>query len=223
MNILVFTTAFYPSIGGIEKHTSCLIEEFLKKGHKIKIIAFPIYAGVKEVIITKESKVWVHYNPGLFTVFLLFKWCDVLYMPNFSLKAAGFILFRPFKKWIISHNDISLSHKSRIKIRMTRLLIKLASHNISVSKHIGNFINANSKIIYNCYDNDTFKIYENEERKYEFVFLGRLVSQKGCVLLIKACKSLSCSFILNVIGDGPERNKLERMVKDLGLKKTFIF
>jgi glycosyltransferase involved in cell wall biosynthesis len=49
------------------------------------------------------------------------------------------------------------------------------------------------------------------------------VSQKGCVLLIKACKSLSCSFILNVIGDGPERNKLERMVKDLGLKKNVHF
>jgi glycosyltransferase involved in cell wall biosynthesis len=144
-------------------------------------------------------------------------------MPNFSLKAAWFLLFRPFKKWIISHNDISLSRKSRVKIKITRLLIKLASHNISVSKYIGNYINTNSKIIYNCYDDETFKVYNDEVRKYEIVFLGRLVSQKGCELLIKACATLSCSFTLNVIGNGPERNKLERMVKELCLEKNVHF
>lgn len=144
-------------------------------------------------------------------------------MPNFSLKGSWFIPFCPFKKWIISHNDLYLSNKKSKKIRLKLLLIKLASGNISVSNCVANYINTSSKIIYNCFDNETFKIYDDEERRYEFVFLGRLVSQKGCALLIKACKNLNCDFTLNIIGDGPERKELEKMVQHLALEKNIHF
>jgi glycosyltransferase involved in cell wall biosynthesis len=131
--------------------------------------------------------------------------------------------FRPFKKWIVSHNDLYLSNRKSLKIKIKLLLIKLASQNISVSNYIAKNINTSSHVVYNCYDDEIFRIYGDEERKYEFVFLGRLVSQKGCELLIKACKSLKGPFTLNIIGDGPERGKLERMVKDLGLTKNISF
>jgi glycosyltransferase involved in cell wall biosynthesis len=223
MNILVFTTAYYPSVGGVENQTLNLLDEFLKMGHKVKVVAYPIQKTAEQVIETNEKAVKVHYSPNFFSLFLLFLWCNVLYMPNFSLKGIWFIPFLPFKKLVISHNDLYLSNKKSTKIKIKLLLIKLASQNIAVSKFIANYINTSSKIIYNCYDNETFKIYEDEKRQYEFIFLGRLVSQKGCDLLIRACKNLRSPFTLNIVGNGPERIKLEQLVKDLSLEKNVHF
>jgi glycogen(starch) synthase len=223
MNILVFTTAFYPLIGGLEKHTYYLVKEFLNKGHKVKVIAFQTQPTIEQAIQIKEKAVEVYYNPSFLKVGSLFIWCNVLYMPNVSLKGGWFIPFLLFKRWIISHNDSYLSNRKSTKIRIKLLLVKLATQNISVSRHIAKHINTRSKIIYNCFDNEVFKIYQNEEKRYELVFLGRLVSQKGCELLIKACKNLKYSFRLNIIGDGPERSSLERMVKDFGLQNCIHF
>jgi glycosyltransferase involved in cell wall biosynthesis len=223
MNILVFTTAYYPSVGGVENQTLNLLAEFLKMGHKVKVVAFPIHKARQQVIKTNEKEVEVFYNPGFLNLFLLFAWCKVLYMPNYSLKGIWFIPFLPFKKLIISHNDLYLSNKKSTKIKIKLLLIKLANENIAVSKFVADYIKTRSKIIYNCYDDAIFKIYEDEERIYDFIFLGRLVSQKGCDLLIRACKNVKKPFRLNIVGEGPERSKLEKLVKDFSLEKNIHF
>jgi glycogen(starch) synthase len=223
MNILVFTTAFYPSVGGLENQTGNLIDEFLKVGHKIKVIAFQAELAARQDGQNKEKRLKVLYNPNLLKVLSLFFWCDVFYMPNFSLKGSWFIPFSPFKRWIVSHNDLYLSNRDSKKIRIKLLLIKIATENIAVSNCIARYIDTSSKIIYNCYDNEIFKIYNDEQRKKEFVFLGRLVSQKGCELLIRACNNLNSDFTLSVIGDGPERSKLEKLVREFKLEKKIIF
>lgn len=223
MNILVFTTAFYPSVGGLENQTFNILDEFVKVGHDIKVITFQSPHVADQVEESKQKRFEIYYNPSIQKVFLLFFWCNVFYMPNFSLKGIGFILFRPFKKWIISHNDFYLSNKSNIKVRLKLLLIKLASKNVAVSNCVARYIGTSSEVIYNCYDNDIFKIYEDEERKYQFVFLGRLVSQKGCSMLIEACKKLEFDFTLNIVGDGPERTTLEELVKNYQLDKKVHF
>jgi glycosyltransferase involved in cell wall biosynthesis len=56
------------------------------------------------------------------------------------------------------------------------------------------------------------------------VFLGRLVSTKGVHILLQAARQLvDCDFRLNIIGDGPERERLEADVKSLGLKDRVFF
>lgn len=223
MNILIYTTAFHPSIGGLEKQTISLIHEFLRAGHAVKVITMQ-FQGITMTSGTSESKeLDIYYKPNLLKKLQLFLWCNILYMPNLSLKGIWLLLMNPFKKWIVSHNDFYLSNKRKFRTRVKLFLLRFASHNISVSKCVAKYINTKSTIIYNCYDNETFKIYADEERIYNFVFLGRLVSQKGCDLLISACKNLKEPFTLNIIGDGPERPKLEQLVKELGLTKYIRF
>lgn len=222
MNILVFTTAFYPSMGGLERQTLHLIQEFLSMGHNVKVI------HIQDQIVTSsyhnppQPEVEVYCRPNFFKTMSLYFWCNTLFMPNFSLRGIWFLFFCPFKKWVISHNDFYLCHKESLVIRIKLLAIKFASKNISVSKSVARYIGTRSEVIHNCYDNRLFKIY-NEERIYDFVFLGRLVSQKGCDLLINACKSLPDPFTLNIIGDGPERRKLENLVEEQGLEKSIKF
>src|SRR5690606_36216333 len=70
---------------------------------------------------------------------------------------------------------------------------------------------------------DLFKIYPDEPRTFDFVFVGRLVSQKGCEMLIDACAQLTVPFTLNIIGNGVEAEKLMEKVLTLGLEKQIRF
>jgi len=56
------------------------------------------------------------------------------------------------------------------------------------------------------------------------VFLGRLVSTKGVHILLQAAHQLNdCEFQLNIIGDGPERSRLEADVRSLNLEGRVFF
>jgi glycogen synthase len=59
-----------------------------------------------------------------------------------------------------------------------------------------------------------------------FAYVGRLVSEKGLPLLVHAANLLrnqGYSFNLKLIGDGPEREKLQAEVARLGLQKQVTF
>ncbi|MEJ7738045.1 MAG: glycosyltransferase family 4 protein [Chitinophagaceae bacterium] len=215
MKILIFSNIFYPAIGGIEIQTINLTKEFIKEGHKVKVIT-------QQKQDSPIENIEIYHSPGFFKKIELFFWCNAFYMPNISLKGVWLLLLNPFKKWIISHNDFYLSNKNNIRIKIKLFLIKFAQ-NIAVSRSVSSNINTKSVIIYNCYDDSIFKLYHDERRMYDFVFVGRLVSQKGCDLLIKACKDLDHPFTLNIIGDGPEKIKLQELVRHLQLENSIKF
>jgi glycosyltransferase involved in cell wall biosynthesis len=216
MNILVFSTVFYPAIGGLVNLTLILVKEFIKQGHSVKVIT-----DQKQVSPLKEVEVYE--TPGTLKKIKLFLWCNTFYMPNISLKGAWLLLFNPKKRWIISHNDYYLYNYERPAIRLKRFLIKFASRNIAVSASVANYLNTQSTVIYNCYDDAVFQVYNEAPRSYNFVFLGRFVTQKGCDVLIKACKQLTKPFTLNIIGSGPEESNLKQLVHDAGLTGSIRF
>src|SRR5206468_1595862 len=56
------------------------------------------------------------------------------------------------------------------------------------------------------------------------VFLGRLVSTKGVHVLMQAAHLLpNRDFEVTIIGDGPERARLEQDVRALGLESRVVF
>jgi glycogen synthase len=218
MKILVYSSVFYPAIGGIENHSLFLVKEFVKAGHQVRVITEQEQDPQKPL-----ERIEVLRTPGVFKQLKMFYWADVLYMPNITLKGAWLILFNPFKKWVISHNDFHLQYSNDLKTKLKWLLIKMATRNISVSKSVAQFLKIPSEVIYNCYDDSVFKLYTEEPRTYDIVFVGRLVSQKGCELLIDACKTLDRPFTLNIIGDGFEMEKLKSKVKELRLENVIKF
>lgn len=59
-----------------------------------------------------------------------------------------------------------------------------------------------------------------------FTFLGRLVSVKGAPVILAAAgrlSSLGLSFRLNLVGDGPERPKLEAMTREFQIEDRVAF
>lgn len=59
-----------------------------------------------------------------------------------------------------------------------------------------------------------------------FAYLGRLVTEKGLPVLLRACHDLLSSghdFQLRIVGDGPERSNLENLAKEYGLSAHVHF
>jgi glycosyltransferase involved in cell wall biosynthesis len=61
--------------------------------------------------------------------------------------------------------------------------------------------------------------------KLELIFVGGLIPCKACDLALRGAASLLRSDLarFTVLGDGPERNRLEQLVKSLGIEKTVSF
>lgn len=216
MKILIFSAVFYPAIGGIENQTMLLIQEFVKKGHQVKVITYQ-----KEKVTLPNID--IYYAPNYLNFIAAYRWCDTFYMPNISLKGLWLLMFGPKKHWVISHNDYHFFHRKGLLAKMKSFSVKYATKNIAVSKSISHNLGTPSITIPNSYDESLFRLYPDEKREFDFVFLGRLVSQKGCEMLIRACKDLNRPFTMGIIGIGTEREKLEALTQELNLTKEVTF
>jgi glycosyltransferase involved in cell wall biosynthesis len=65
----------------------------------------------------------------------------------------------------------------------------------------------------------------NPNKKLDLIFVGGLVPRKGCDIALRAAASIlrDENAHLNVIGDGPERGRLEELAKSLGIEKYVSF
>jgi glycosyltransferase involved in cell wall biosynthesis len=90
------------------------------------------------------------------------------------------------------------------------------------------------RLIYNPVDTEFFRVSslekavaELEGSNSDFTFMGRLISEKGGSSLLYALKDLCLRLTKNVtlkfIGDGPERENLIQLAKDLGLQNQVSF
>ena len=61
--------------------------------------------------------------------------------------------------------------------------------------------------------------------KLELIFVGGLVPRKACDLALRAAAPLLRSDLarFTVVGDGPERNRLEQLARSLGIEKAVVF
>ena len=220
---ILMHTRFYPAIGGIETVSWLLAHEWQRLGESVTVVS--------DVPCTQEQRrdfpFAVHYQPGPLQWLRLMRWADVFVHMNISLKAFWPVLIvrRPFVA--VDHtyyySDIQGNRRwpDRLKIWLTKHVV-----NIAVSRAVAERIPAKCTVIPNPVDLTIFQKNHNEERSKELVFLGRLVSDKGCDLLIRALDQLAAQDIrpsLTIIGGGPERPKLEHLVSSLNLGDQVIF
>lgn len=65
-----------------------------------------------------------------------------------------------------------------------------------------------------------------QKRDFIIIFVGRLASEKNVEFLLNAHKRLvkkHSNIKLLIVGDGPDKENYERMVKDLGIEKNVLF
>jgi glycogen(starch) synthase len=113
-----------------------------------------------------------------------------------------------------------------------RALSRLASSNVAVSEHVAMRIALpRLRVIRNGVpDMPSSRLFfasaDPRDAPIGFAYVGRLVTEKGVSVLVKAArvlKSWGCHFQVLVIGDGPEREVLQALASSLNLDKKVCF
>lgn len=218
MKIIIHSLTYLPKVGGLENIMSCLAYEWSKE-HQLTVFT-SVPEGDSSVAETINYRIKRRAN--LFELFKNVKNADVFVEANISLKTFWIGLLNR-RKWIVVHH-LPYTHASGWKAKFKNFLTKF-SHNVSVSNYLATTLKGQSVVINNPY-NDIFKNINTTEARDGFVFLGRLVSDKGVDLLIDAFKIIvndGLHYNLSIIGDGPDKSALQAKVEAYGLKDRIKF
>lgn len=225
MKILFLSHKFYPDVGGIEVNSEILTTYFIKFGAEVRLLTWSESDASSKFFPFKVIR-----NPGKIELFKQHKWADVVFENNPSLKLSWPLLLSrklhvvALRTWI-SRMDGTLAIQDKFKLQW----VKRADAVIAVSAKVKELTFNDAIVIGNPYREDLFKdLSLNRER--DFVFLGRLVSDKGADMTIDMLKLLAKSelwqykkYNLTIIGDGPEKQNLEQKVKESNLSDRVFF
>ena len=159
-------------------------------------------------------------RPGLRSLYHLLHSADVVFQNNISLGVLlpALVARKPVllvhQTWIRGVNG-QIHWNDRLK-----LLALQGAANTAISAAVARALPVACKIIPNPYRDNLFRWINRGPRAQELIFVGRLVSDKGVDILLRALALLrQKNFFpsLTIVGDGPEREQLQAMAADLNL------
>ena len=220
MKILFSSYVFYPSVGGIESVSAILADKFVEAGHDVELITETPGEDVP------GARYQIRRRPSFWTLLRLLFWSDLLFQNNISLRSLmlamclGKHVIVVHQTWI-QNTSGEIGWSGRIK----RMLLRHVT-NVAISRAVLDHIKTSGVIIANPHDDRVFRLLPNITRDKTMVFLGRLVSDKGVDLLLHAIKILQSDGLaseVTIIGEGPEKENLRRLVHELGLDRQITF
>jgi len=234
LKILFLSHNFYPFIGGIEANSDILSRAFYNAGHEIRVLTWTRELG--EDIYPFQ----IIRNPSYKELFNHHRWADLVFENNPCLRLAWPNLFfrHPYvialNTWVSRIDDKTGLHgEIGFPDRVKFLWFKKASKIIAVSDAIRKHSFKRAVVIGNPYNAAVFKAYPEIKKTHTFVFLGRLVSNKGADEAIKALKKivvknaqenfLNAPPTLTIIGEGPQKPILEQLAVQLDLQNQVTF
>jgi glycogen synthase len=219
LKILLCSYAFAPSLGGIETVSRILADEFRRLGSTVTVATYtpgpPVEAG-NEVLR----------RPSFSQLHKIARNADIAWQNNISLNMLPPI-FAARKPVVVTHqtwitrNDGRRGWRDRLK-----LAVLPAVENVAISKAIGEGLRRNAVIIGNPFEPGEFKDLGSEFRTQDIVFVGRLVTAKGCDLGLRSLAILKGEGMrpsFTIIGDGPEAPALKQLTAELGLSDQVTF
>src|ERR1700736_2026734 len=212
MKILLSSYLFQPSVGGIESVSKILAEKFAGVGNEVHVItqtAGDLMGGANYRLTRR---------PSIMKLFGLLRWSDLFFQNNISLRSLlpALVLRKPtlvvHQTWLKDTRG-GVGWNNRIKHAALRSVT-----NVAISKSVADGIRGHSFVIGNPYDDRIFRLMPGVARDKDLVFVGRLVSDKGADLLLRALKLLQNDNLLpdlTIIGTGPEEKKLRQLTTEL--------
>ena len=258
MKILLYSHAFYPSTGGVETVSMELAEGFIHSGMQCKVLTrTPQEPGTKfdfEVIDNADKRRerelirWadvVLFNgaslslqPWMTLMRKPFVWVHVGYQAC-TIDGAGWSegAPAPLTPWAsVRHHaqrSMRAAVKEGVKLAMRRFVAKrLVTRNVAITKWMAEANPLPRQVqIYNPFPVGRFAAGSGSEiagPMFDFMYLGRLVSEKGVDVLLRAFAKVveanppNTSRLL-IVGDGDCRWSLETLAKKLGIWRRVVF
>lgn len=224
MKILLCSYAFAPNIGGIETISALLAEQFSRYGSTVTVVTHtPGNSG-------SSSAYEVIRCPPVQKISALARRADIVFQNNISMRTLlpALLSGKPIviaHQTYLSRTDGSIGWQDQLK----RVLLPVC-HSISISKAIADRLPVKSTIVGNPFEPQEFATSAaargGNDRDKDIVFMGRLVSDKGCGVALRALALLKAEGLFpsfTVIGDGPEMPALKNLAAELGIAAQVDF
>jgi glycogen(starch) synthase len=223
MRMLLYSR-FHPNVGGIETVTALLAEEWIISGESVTVVT-----DIASEPQTSDKFMFpVRRRPGASQWLRLLRSHDVFIHFNISLRVLWPLLLirRPFIAVHHGYYIVDRTGRRDWREKLKLWVARRATKNIAVSEAIARAIGIHCPVIPNPYDPSVFFSNDESRRPRELIFVGRLVSDKGADVLVRALAILrkqSLDPALTIVGDGPERAALEKLVLELGVTNQVTF
>ncbi len=185
--------------------------------------------------------------PFLFSCFIMTcqyaRKADVLHA-NWSINGvlagiAGWLFDKPVIT-TLRGSDVNLMEKSRLMRQLVRICLFRSERIVTVSPSLKKILteefpryldkvnvisNGVEQAFFNAGENTEVKNTNGEQAEpVRFLYAGNLTAGKGVHLILEAATSLSTdNWYLDIVGDGPERKKLEAYCRDNFLESSVFF
>jgi glycosyltransferase involved in cell wall biosynthesis len=257
MNILIYTPVFYPMIGGMESVSQTLAELFVKAGHECKLVtpvinskedkfSFPVFRNPG--LLTKIKLIlWadIVYSNGatLALLFLAklclkpFVWTHAGYQAS-CIDGLGWAFGKPAPMTPLESigfywrkKGLLFTMKEALKLLIRRIAATyIVNMNIAITDWMAMRQPFKRQVrIYNSVSLSSFAVPSKVIKEdFDFVYLGRLVSEKGVAVLLEAFALVvkqvnNVKLKLLIIGDGDQRSNLEERARKLGIADKVTF
>ncbi|RKS53948.1 glycosyltransferase involved in cell wall biosynthesis [Gillisia mitskevichiae] len=226
MKILFLTHSFFPKLGGIERTSEILSTYFTDYGAEVHLITWTVDNAIN------EFPFHVIRNPGIYTLLKEFLWADIIFENNPCLKLSWPVIFFSKQHFVVLHTWLTGSNSQLKSVKLKELWLKKANHVIAVSNKLREIVFPSAEVIKNSYDNNLFKRLPEVEKTKDFVFLGRLVSDKGVDLALMLLKLLnedlnssasSTPYSLTIVGEGPMDTRLKKIIEEYKIEDFIEF
>lgn len=213
MRILLCSHWFSPSFGGVETISKILAEEFTHAGATVTVVTNTPGPHV-------DAPYTVVRQPSGRALRLLAKQSDVIVQNLISLRTLVSLVLSRRPIVVIHQSWLRRTDGTRGLANYAKLAVLRAVNNVSISKAIAKSLPVDSLVIGNPFEAKAFEGLRAAPRDKDIVFLGRLVSDKGCDLLLNALGDLKKKQLtpsVTIVGDGPEMTALRSQTAQLGL------
>ncbi|MEK6647249.1 MAG: glycosyltransferase [Candidatus Firestonebacteria bacterium] len=246
MKVLQINKYYYPVIGGIENHLKLLCEEISKK-IEVSVLVSNIkaktevekYNNLEIVKIASLGKLFSMPLSPSFPVWLKKINADILHFHHpFPIGMFSYLIAKPKGKIVLTYHSDIVRQKftGGLFAPVLNSFMKKAdciiatSPNLIESSPILKNYKEKCRVIPLGIDVEKFKLKQNMEKihciqnKFKnkiVLFVGRLIYYKGLEYLIKSIPKINAHFVL--IGDGPLKNNLKQIAKDLQVENKITF
>lgn len=209
-------------VGGLENAMAALARRFAQRGHEVRVLTQAV--GDKkddamepyEIVRGADARELIGHVG----------WSEVFLHGNVSLKAIHPLLVHR-RPWFVSHQGwYSELFEPRSFHALAKCGLARWAHNIACSKAVANYLGQDCAVIPNPYDDALFRKLPGTERSRDLLFVGRVVSDKGADVLLKAVAELGHRGLqptVTITGQGPDLPKLQDIVAALGLTRQVEF
>ena len=197
------------------------MRELIDLGHVVRVATCTSERSPIDAIIP------IVRNPSIGQLRRMLSWADICFQNHLSLR----LLF----PWFWTSTPLVVSANTWISLDgplgwVKRMVLK-RSHRFGVSTAIARHLPQPAGVLYNPLSAATDEsIGKGDPRRdYDFLAVGRLVSDKGMDLFLRALASACLEsgeakgIRAAIVGDGPERKPLEKLSSELGIDQLIHF